>query len=121
MIIFDITSDKHPSLEKIINKPIIFFIHTVDTEIEDGIWSVIGNTNIPKNITFPKYITETLEGFEVLSHKGKVLGIANKNQISSLKHLTSYSPKVLEDAVKARYGDGEWYSELDKLLYSSLS
>lgn len=104
-------------MEEIINKPILFFIQTVDTEIEDGNWIVIGNANIPNNIIFPKYITETLEGYEVLSHEGKVIGVADENQISTLKYLTSYSPRVLEDAVKARYGNGKWYLALDDLVY----
>lgn len=32
-------------------------------------------------------------------------------------NLSSISPAIVEDAVKAKFGDGEWYPYLDKLLY----
>ncbi|MDP4147216.1 MAG: Imm26 family immunity protein [Bacillota bacterium] len=117
MIIYDIISDEHPSVEEIIGRQIVFFINTVDVEIEDGKWVIVGNAQIPKHLVFPQYITETLEGYKVLSHKGEVLGIANEYQIKELKPVTSYSPIILEDAVKAKYGYEDWYAELDNIVY----
>lgn len=117
MIVYDITSEKHPTLEEIISRPIIFFINTMDMYIENGNWAIIGNAKVPKDLKFPKYIVETLSGYKVVSHTDEILGKANESQIRDLKFFTSYSPIVLEDAVKAKYGNGEWYAELDNLVY----
>ena len=117
MIIYDITSEKHPALEEIISKPIIFFINTMDMCIQNGNWVIIGNAKVPTDLKFPSYIVGTPSGYKVVSHNDKILGKANKSAIRDLKFFTSYSPVCLEDTIKSKYDNGEWYKELDDILY----
>ncbi|MFC4766471.1 Imm26 family immunity protein [Effusibacillus consociatus] len=115
--IFDIVAEKNPPLDQITNRSIVFLVESVDVKIEDGLWQIIGNYSIPKHIHFPKFLVETLEGYMVIDHNGKILGPASEYEIKNLAGKKSYSPAVIEDAVKAKFGSEEWYSYLDNLVY----
>lgn len=117
IVIYDVTAEKHPDIQEIVNKPIVFFANTILIHIISGKWELIGNAELPKCITFSRYIVRTLDGYRVKSHEGKTLGPATENDIKELKHQKTYSPAIIEDAVKAKFGDAEWYPTLDELVY----
>lgn len=75
MIVYDLVSMEHPTISEITSKPIIFLIQTVNSRIEDGIWSVIGNGSIP-SMTFPLYKVETEDGYVLVDHMGDVMNEA---------------------------------------------
>jgi hypothetical protein len=116
-VIYNVISDVHPDLKEIISNDIIYFTYTVDVAIEDGNWLLLGNIDVPHRIEFPNYIVDTNEGFFVTDHKGNLIRPANENEVKELDTQKSVSPSILEDAVKANYGFGEWYPYLDKLKY----
>jgi hypothetical protein len=118
IIIFDITDTEIPSLQMITESPIVFLAYTIDNKLEDGDWEIIGNYNIPNDLSFPNNIIETLEGSIVIDINRNVLRKATKDDIANLKPPKSYSPAVIEHAVKAKFGDEEWYPYLDNLIYN---
>jgi patatin-like phospholipase/acyl hydrolase len=117
MVIYDIISKEHPTLEEITSKPIVFLIQTVNSRIEDRKWEVIGNTQIAP-INFPVYKVKTEEGFMMVRHDGEIL---KKNpslsDVKKLKELESWSPVSLEKEIRAKYVTGEWDSNYDDLIY----
>jgi len=85
--------------------------------IEDGDWEVIGNVQPLSNIRFPEYIIDTLSGTKVIDHFGKIIREATEIDKKELNTKKTVSPKVLEKAVEAKYGVGEWYPALEMLMY----
>lgn len=117
MVVYDIISTKHPSLDEITSKPVVFLIQTVNSRIEDGIWEVIGNIQIP-NINFPIYKVESEDGFMIAKHDGAILKENPiPSEIQNLMELESWSPVSLEKAIKAKYGNANWDSYYDDLIY----
>ena len=53
----------------------------------------------------------------MVDYKGKVLRKATIEDEQRLSTHKSVSPKVLDLAIKAKYGNGEWYPMMDILLY----
>ncbi len=104
-------------LNAVLGKPFAFLIHTVDVEIVRGRWQIIGNVAPPQGIRLPEYKTETLEGFKILSYKGEVVRDATSDEIERLDYLRSYSPRMLERALKAIHGLVPWEEWMDRILY----
>lgn len=117
IVIFDKTSLNHPAIEEIVKNPIIFLAQTVSVKIEDGDWGILGNIDIPNDLTFPEYICETLNGKIILNHKGESVREASIDELGTLKTLKSCSPAIVEDAVNSKFGSEDWYPYLDNLLY----
>jgi hypothetical protein len=117
--IFDITgTEQHPPLAEITAAPIIFLAASVDVRIEDGEWKIIGHSSIPKNIHFPEFVIGTLGGQPMVTdHLGKIVRPVSQDEIRYLTGIKSYSPSVIEDAVKAKFGFAEWFPYLDNLTY----
>ena len=116
-IIFDLISNNHPEINNILSSPIAFIANTVDVPIEDGDWIVIGNMQIPKELHLPFYKMNTQEGYYLTSSSGEMIRLATPEEIEMLENRKSISPSILEDAIKAKYGFGEWYQYLDNLIY----
>ncbi|SDO32221.1 hypothetical protein SAMN04487897_1121, partial [Paenibacillus sp. yr247] len=115
---YDIICVEHPPLVEIVSKKIVFFIQTVNSRIEDGIWEVIGNVPIPENIIFPKYKERTKDGFRIVNHQGSILKeVVTDTEVENLRALVSRSPVSLEKAIKAKYVTGEWDSFYNDLIY----
>lgn len=118
MIVYDMVSMEHPTISEITSKPIIFLIQTVNSRIEDGIWSVIGNGSIP-SMTFPLYKVETEDGYMLVDHKGDVINEdPSASEIEEVPELESWSPVSLEKAVHARFITGEWDPYYNELIYT---
>lgn len=116
-IIFDCVYKQGESINDVTNSSILFIVNTVDTKLEDSEWKVVGNKKIPEALILPTYIAETLDGFVVLDAGGIIIRHATENDVKCLSTLRSVSPAILEDAVKAKFGNEEWYPYLDNLLY----
>jgi hypothetical protein len=118
VVIYDILRQEHPSLDEITSCPIVFFAHTVDVRIVDGLWPVLGNAPVPKNIVFPKYKTETLDGYMILNHEGDIIKQeATESETEELNYLDSWSPESIEKAIVAKYGNAKWEPYYDELIY----
>ncbi len=115
IIIFDKISSCNLALNEIINNQIIFYVNTVDEFITNGRWVLIGRTCLPDNLNYKEYITDSNK---VLSQEGIVIRTASTYDTKVLKSYISFSPIVVEDAVKAKYGFEDWYPALDELVYN---
>lgn len=120
-VIFDYESETQPDLKTLVNSKIVILTYTVDVFIEDGDWKVIGNIEPSSRINFPEYIIETSNGPKVMDYMGKILRCATPTDIKNLGTQKSVSPKVLELAIKAKFGTGEWYPTLNTLLYQDFN
>lgn len=116
-IIFDIASEQNKSLKEIVKSPILFMINSVNNKLEDGEWLILGNEEIPESLSLKNYIAETLDGYVVLDPGGKGIREATEDDIKNLTTLVSYSPSIIERAIQAKFGDGEWEHYLDEILY----
>lgn len=115
-IVFNYKSSNLPDIKEIVNSKILMLTYTVDTFIEDGDWEVIGNIK-PPAIKFPEYVVETEKGTRVVDYNGKVIRKATIEDEQKLSTHKSVSPKVLDLAIKAKFGIGEWYPMMEILLY----
>jgi hypothetical protein len=119
MVIYDIISKEHPEVYNITSKPIIFLIQTVNSRIEDGIWEVIGNVELPE-INYPVYKVETEVGYMLVNHLGEIIDeTPDQSAIEQINELASWSPVSLEKAVKAKFITGDWDSYYDDLIYNN--
>jgi hypothetical protein len=117
LIAFDLHSYECPSLDEITSKDIIFFIQTVNSRLEDGLWDIIGNATVPE-ISFPKYKEETEHGFKLINYLGETINLnPTQNELEGAIRLKSRSPVTLENALKAKYITGKWDPYYNDLIY----
>lgn len=48
---------------------------------------------------------------------GQFIREATEKDVEKLSYLESISPVIVEDAVKYKFGNGEWYPYLENLIY----
>ncbi|MCF6137761.1 Imm26 family immunity protein [Pseudalkalibacillus berkeleyi] len=116
-IIFDYIYKQGDSISKFSNHPILLMVNTVNIKLEDGEWEIIGNAELPKTLTLPNYLTETIGGYAVMDSGGRIIRKATETDIKNLSTLKSVAPIIVEDAVQAKFGKAEWYPYLNNLLY----
>lgn len=120
-IIHDYQFNSLPQLEILANMPIALIGYSTYEFIKDGRWKAVGNMPIPDNIEYPKYICETYVNGEykkmVYGYDHSVLREANEQDDQILSHHTSYSPIVIEEAIKAKFGVLPWKDYYEHLLY----
>lgn len=117
-VIYDIFSSDKEDLQEVIKKPIIFLVQSVDVALEEGKWKVVGNCNIPEDIKIPYFKMPTLEDDWILiNYKNEILRKATKEEEEKLDELFSFSPALVEAAIKAKYGIEEWYEDFDSIIY----
>ncbi|MCR8847776.1 immunity 26/phosphotriesterase HocA family protein [Rossellomorea sp. SC111] len=120
LIAYDLinSSSVHPSLGSITSAQILFVIQTVTSRIEDGLWEIIGNENIPTNFVYPQYRMEVEDGYELVNYRGELLRELDEESAEGYKDFESWSPVSLENALKAKYVT-DWDPYYDELIYSS--
>lgn len=116
-IIFDYISNEYPDINELVSKKIIMLTYTVGTFIENGDWIIIGNVEPSGNIVIPEYIVDTLDGVMVVDCRRNIIRKASESDMTLLGTHKSVSPKVLDMAVKAKHGVGEWYPYMKILEY----
>lgn len=120
-IFYDIIAEEHPPIEQIAGSSIILLTFTVDQRIVVGDWKVIGNAPIPENVTIPEFKMDYFENGSlicmVMRFDGTILRPANKEEKRFLRTMKSYTPNLIEDVLKAKFGLTSWDSCYDELLY----
>ncbi|MEW9702991.1 Imm26 family immunity protein [Paenibacillus sp. SI8] len=118
IIVYDIVGNEGQSIEDIISSSIMFLVHTTDVYIEDGKWHLLGNAPIPEDIKFPQYKTYTLDGYAIIDHNSNILRKASKVEEASLTGKKSYTPNVIEEAVKSKFIKNEETPFTQRFLYT---
>ena len=120
-IIFDIKSDHNPQMNEITNLPILFIAETSYVLIEKKQWVIIGNAELPEGLKYPEYISNSRkDGVLVPMVYGFDHGLirtASDRDIQALQNHKSYTPNVIDDAVKARFGYLPWKEYYENLYY----
>jgi len=122
-VTYDITAETHPELEQIVSSPIVFRIFTLHQLIVNGIWIIIGNASISQKIYIPEFKVESTENkvktWMVQSYDGTILRPASTEEIERLNYMESFTPNMLDNAVKAKYGVLSWKPHYNKILYNN--
>jgi hypothetical protein len=119
MAIFDrrAGSDKLPSLETIVSSDLLFIANSFDTRISRGYWSIIGNLTPDRaRIPLPNYkVGRGGAEMYVENYEANKTRVATPEELALLDLRSSWSPKVLEDALKAHWGSGPWNDHYNRL------
>nr|WP_269151581.1 Imm26 family immunity protein [Sutcliffiella horikoshii] len=117
IVIYDLISREHPPVNTIISNSVILLIQTVNSRLENGLWKIIGNGEIPE-LNLPIYKVETEEGYMLANYKGEIIDDSpDQDQVKDFKELESWSPVSLENAVRAKFITGEWDDYYNDLIY----
>jgi len=106
-----------PDLDEVTRDKFILSGWTMDAKIYHGKWKIIGNSP-PRDWEMLK--KEYTVGFEgetwVQSFDGELERVATKGDIERLFPKSSYSPAMLEDAIRAFHRIEPWCSDFDDLV-----
>lgn len=120
-VIFDIVTSKYPPLEQITSHKIVFMIFTLHQKIIEGEWLLLGNTPVSDGIKIPEFKVDVMENGVIRSmvsrHDGEILRYATEEEAKTLNTMQSYTPNVLEDAVKTKYGVIQCNRNFNELIY----
>lgn len=121
IVIYDIVSEEYPPVDSIVTNNLVFLLQTVSSRIEDGCWPVLGNIKVPNNIKYPKYKEETEEGYMLIDTDGSILKEnASNKEVENLSELESWSPGIVEEALKAKYMGEDWDDDYNEILYKNV-
>jgi hypothetical protein len=85
--------------------------------ITTGRWSVIGHAPIVGDIPIPVYVIPV--GLDRIFHvqdiNGNLVRLATSNEAETLRMPKSFSPALVEDAIRAVNGLGDWLPNYDDM------
>ncbi|MFI6907880.1 hypothetical protein ACIBKY_41910 [Nonomuraea sp. NPDC050394] len=95
----------------------IFLAETMDSAIETGTWRIVGSRSVSPNIIIPVYkVPVGLQGDYYLQDVyGNIGQRLSPNEARLLKHPRSYSPALIEGAIRAFYGHEPWLPLYDEI------
>jgi hypothetical protein len=95
----------------------IFLVETMDLRIKDGSWPVVGNREVAEHIPVPEYKVwvEPPGEYRIQDIHGNVGVPVSGEQASGMKLQKSFSPAVVEAALRGFHGVGPWRKEFDEL------
>jgi hypothetical protein len=118
MAIFDQRAggDRHPSLESIVSADLLFIANSPDAKIWHGHWPIIGNVAPDRaRIPLPKYKVGRGGEMYVENYEANKTRVATPEELALLDLRSSWSPEILEDALKAQWGLGPWNDHYNRL------
>ncbi|WP_246885535.1 hypothetical protein [Streptomyces sp. GESEQ-4] len=95
----------------------IFLVETMDQRIKDNTWRVVGNRDVSKRIPVPEYkVWVEPPGEYRLQDIHGVVGVSiSPERAGAMKSQKSFSPAVVEAALRGFHGHGPWHSAYDEL------
>ncbi|MFJ8585983.1 hypothetical protein ACIRD2_15160 [Streptomyces sp. NPDC093595] len=95
----------------------VFLVETMDLRIKEGAWRVAGNREVSSVIPSPVYKVwvEPPGEFRTQDIHGTVGGPVGADEAAKLKLQKSFSPAVVETALRALHGFSPWRSAFDEL------
>jgi hypothetical protein len=95
----------------------VLLAETMDLRIKDGTWPVVGHREVPAGITAPtfKVWVEPPGEFRAEDVHGTVGEPLSPGDAERLRLHTSYSPALIEHAIRAYHGHGPWLDAFDEL------
>ncbi|MGW6206891.1 hypothetical protein ACWF9B_25025 [Streptomyces sp. NPDC055089] len=97
----------------------IFLVETMDIRIKDGTWPVVGNRKLVDGIPDLQYKVwvEPPGEYRTQDVRGNVGGSISPEQASKMKLHKSFSPAVVESALRGFHGYGPWNRAFDDLAF----
>ncbi|MBT2390612.1 hypothetical protein J7E87_14520 [Streptomyces sp. ISL-1] len=95
----------------------IFLAETMDLRLKEGVWRVLGNREISSAIPVPAYKVwvEPPGEYRRQDIHGKVGEVISPEEAATLKLQKSFSPAVIETALRGLHGLGPWRAAFDEL------
>ena len=120
-IFYDVISEEHLSLQQIANSPILMLTFTVDQKIVSGERKIIGNATVPETVCIPEFRVDYMENgsltCKVMKYDGTILRETNEDEKKKLSTMKSYTPNIIENVIKAKFGYIPWDNSYDQLIY----
>ncbi|MFF4010640.1 Imm26 family immunity protein [Streptomyces sp. NPDC001717] len=97
----------------------IFLLETMDLRITDGIWPITGNREVPKGIKAPEYKVwvDPPGGYRIQDIHGNLGAEISPERAGGMKLHKSFSPAVVEAAIRGFHGLGPWRPAFDELAF----
>jgi hypothetical protein len=118
MVVFSQKGKRHecPAIEEIVSSRPLFVSNSLDAKIWHGDWPIIGNV-LPdvERLPLPKYKVRIGQEMYVETYDAKRARPATQAELSRLMFRECVAPVLLEDALKAYWGFGEWEESFDSL------
>ncbi|MET9153772.1 hypothetical protein [Streptomyces griseoflavus] len=97
----------------------VFLLETMDLRIKDGTWSIVGNLEVSKCIATPVYKVwvDPPGEFRMQDVRGNVGVPISPERASGMKFQKSFSPAVVEAALRGLHGLGPWRSAFEELAF----
>ncbi|MFJ9461665.1 Imm26 family immunity protein [Kitasatospora sp. NPDC101447] len=98
----------------------VFLVEAMDLRIKDGTWRVVGNWTPPTELPTPVYKTQFEPGGDFFEQMidGSVGRRLTADEATRLKTQKSFSPALVEKAIRAFRGIEPWLSVFDELRTS---
>ncbi|MFF8277357.1 hypothetical protein ACF05T_14790 [Streptomyces lateritius] len=95
----------------------VFLAETMDLRIKEGVWRVLGNREVSPAIPVPGYKVwvEPPGEYRRQDIHGTVGEPISAEEAETLKRHKSYSPAVIETALRGLHGFGPWRAVFDEL------
>jgi Immunity protein 26 len=88
-----------------------------DAKFWHGSWPIIGNrSRLIEQYPQPSYKVKHAGIMSIESRDKQVLRAASPDELEILRYRSVASPAIIEEAIKAHFGIGEWDDENDELL-----
>ncbi|MFD4241940.1 hypothetical protein ACFWP3_10120 [Streptomyces sp. NPDC058525] len=97
----------------------IFLLETMDIRIKDGTWPIIGNQEVVNGIPTPEYKVwvEPPGEYRIQDVHGNLGASISPERASGMKLQKSFSPAVVEAALRGFHGLGPWRPAFDELAF----
>lgn len=109
--------DNAPSIDEVVGGDIAFLALSMDALLHHGHWEVVGHREVnPAALPWPAFTEAVSPGeFHLVDHKGHRRRQATSKEREEFPPRSVVAPIILERALGALHGLGEWDSDDDKL------
>lgn len=95
----------------------VFLVETMDLRVKEGVWWVIGNRDASVSVSVPWYKVwvEPPGEYRRQDIHGQVGEVLSAEEAESMRYQKSFSPAVVEAALRGLHGFGPWRAAFDEL------
>jgi hypothetical protein len=119
MGVFDATypHGESPDTREVASNELLFVGETLDALLFHGRWRIIGNASVTAEVPYPWYrVAVGAAGIpHVANYARTIVRPAEAHELALVDHRVTSAPIILENALKARHGIGDWRPEYDQL------
>ncbi|MCH5674932.1 hypothetical protein [Streptomyces gilvus] len=95
----------------------IFLMETMDLRIKDGVWRILGHREVSGDIPIPEYKVwvEPPGEYRIQDIHGNIGDSLTSERAEKMRLQKSFSPAVVETALRGFHGMGPWRPFFDEL------